>query len=197
LPDASRLVSFCVVGHLLPRRGRFIGIEAAFLEHFLVVVKDDGRALERNAPRLASRLAVLHERRIEALEPRLVVRRLDEIVERLDRILVDQRVHVGGQEDRRHRRLAAFRRRQRLGDGLLVAARIDGLELDPGVLLFEIRRESVDDLGDRAAHGDRIVERHLGRVPRLRLRGSKADGRREQRDEPTANASIQHDFLLQ
>ena len=91
----------------------------------------------------------------------------DEVVERHDRVLVDQRVHVGRQEDRRRGRRRRLVRRQRLDDRVLVGAGVDRLHLDAGVLLLEVGGHLVDDLGDRAADGDRVVERDLG----LRERG--------------------------
>ena len=139
-----------VLGGLLPGPRRLVGVEPGLLEELLVVVHHDRRALERDAPRLAVGLAVLHERRVEALQPRAVVVGLDQVVERDDRVLVDQREHVGRQQDRHDRRLAALDGGQRLGDRLLVAARVDGLQLDAGILLLEVGGVAVDDLGDRA-----------------------------------------------
>src|SRR5207244_1319250 len=45
----------------------------------------------------------------------------------------------------------------------------DGSDLDPRIFLFEVGGKAVDDLGDRPADGDRIVERHFDR----RLREGK------------------------
>ena len=61
------------------------------------------------------------------------------------------------------RRLAALERGERLDDRLLVGAGVDRLHLDAGVLLLEVRGAAVDDLGDRAAHRDRVVEGELHR----------------------------------
>src|SRR5439155_1714976 len=79
-----------VLDLLGPARWRLVRIEPGVLEELLVPVEDDRRALERNAPGLASGLAVLHERGEEALEPRLVIG-LQDFIERNDRVLVDER----------------------------------------------------------------------------------------------------------
>ena len=115
-----------------------------------------------HAPGLAAGLAVRHEGREEALQPLLVVVGLDEIIDRDDRVLVDQREHVGRQQHRGHRRRAALVRGERLDDGLLIGAGIDRLHLDRRVGLLEVGRVAVDDLGDRAADRDRIEERDFG-----------------------------------
>ena len=185
-----------VLGLLLPVGRRPVGIESRFLEGLLVVVEDDRRALERNAPRLAAGLAVLHERRVEALEPGLVVRRLDVVVEGNDRVLVDQRVHVRRQQDRRHRRLAALHRRQRLGDRVLVRAGIDRLDLDAGILLLEVRGEAVDDLRDRTADGHGEVERDFDGRLRRDGRHGRDHGRRRDERRDGADDFLQHGFLL-
>src|SRR5205085_12562788 len=108
------------LGELLPEldllgpvRRRLARVEPRLLEQLLVPVEDDRRALEGNAPRLAAGLTVLHERGEEALEPRLVLG-LQDVVERDDRVLVDEREHVGREDDRRLRRLTALHR----GEGL-------------------------------------------------------------------------------
>ena len=71
---------------------------------------------------------------------------------------VDSRIDITGG-------IAALHRGQRLGDRLLVAARIDRLDLDAGIFLLEVGGVAVDDLGDRAADGDRVVERDLRLAP--------------------------------
>jgi len=174
---------------VVPGARRLVRIEARLLEHVLVVVENDGGALEWDAPRLAAGLAVLHERRVEALEPRLVLGRLDEIVEGYDRILVDQRIHVGRQQDRGDRRLAALDRGQGLRDRLLVAAGINRLDLDPRVLLLEIGGEAIDNLGDRPADRDRIEERDFDR--RLGT-GARGDERHQQRARERASGGLQN-----
>ena len=62
--------------------------------------------------------------------------------------------------------VAALVRGERLDDGLLVGAGIDRLHLDARVLLLEVGRKRVDQLGDRPADGNRIEERDLGRALR-------------------------------
>jgi hypothetical protein len=42
-----------------PGRRGLVGVEAGFLEQFLVPVHDDGRTLERNAPGLAAGLVIM------------------------------------------------------------------------------------------------------------------------------------------
>ena len=84
---------------------------------------------------------------------------LGDVVERDDRVLVDQREHVGREQHRGRGRRAALVRGERLDDRLLVGAGVDRLHLDARVLLLEVGRHLVDGLGDRAADGDRVVER--------------------------------------
>ncbi|MNZ94596.1 hypothetical protein D3C78_1137090 [compost metagenome] len=158
----------------LPGLGRAVRIQAGLLEQILVVVHHHRRALERHAPGLAARLAVGHEGRVEALEPGLVGIGLDELLHGRDRVLIDQREHVGGQQHRSRGRLARLVRRQCLDDGFLVGARVDGRDLDARVLLHEVRGKPVDGLGDGAAHGDRVVKRHFHRC--LRLGSPQAQG---------------------
>src|SRR5262249_15254577 len=59
------------------------------------------------------------------------------------------------------RRVTALDGGERLGDRILIGTRVDRLDLDSGILLFEVCCESVDDLGDWTANFDRGVERDL------------------------------------
>ena len=165
--------------HLVPRRRALLGVEAGLLEGVLVPVENDRRALERHAPGLAAGAAVQHERLVEAVEPLPVVGALGDVVDRHDRLFVDEREHVGREQHRELRRLAALGRRQRLHDRLLVGARVDRVHLHVGVLLAEVGSHLVDRLRHRAADGDRVVEVDLGDLLRRRRqrRGDGGDGR--------------------
>ncbi len=116
---------------LIPVRGRIIRVQASFAEGVLVVVHHDGRALKRNAPGLPAGAPVFHQRRVEAVEPRLLFGRRHQVVEGLDGILVDQLEDVDGKHHRKLRRLTAAKRRQRFDAGIVVVSRINRLDLDP------------------------------------------------------------------
>jgi hypothetical protein len=160
--------------HLVPGRRRHLRIEAHLPEGILVPVLHDGGALEGDAPGLAAGAAVEHEALVEAVEPGLVGVR-HQLLEGHDGVLVDQREHVRREDDGELRRIAALERGDDLGDRVLVAAGIDGIDLDVRVRGREIGHHLVDDLGDRAADGDGIVhvDRRLGR--------DRRDGERERR----------------
>ena len=146
-------------GELLgPTGGRLFRIEASLLEQLLVPVEHHGGALERRAPGLAAGLTVFHEGREKALQPLLVVVALREVVEGNDRVVVDQREHVGGEDDGQRGRIAALVRGDQLDQGFLIGARIDRLHLDARILLLEVGRHRIDQLGDRPADGNGIVE---------------------------------------
>ena len=88
---------------------------------------------------------------------------LANVVDGHDRVLVDQREHVGRQQ---HGDVAAalplLSAVSALTIDVLIGAGIDRLHLDAGIGLLEVGGIAVDDLGDRAADRDRIVERDLG-----------------------------------
>ncbi|MNV42293.1 hypothetical protein D3C71_1339620 [compost metagenome] len=166
-----------VLNQFGPGGRRAFGIQPGGLEQVLVVVHDDGRTLERHAPGVAARAAVLHEGVIEAAQPLLVGIGLGQRIDRHDGVFVDQGEHVGRQQHGQLRRRAALERRQRLGDGILVRAGVDGLDLDVGVFLLEVRHHVVDDLGDGAAHGHRVIELDFnGFVLRLCRQGQAGGG---------------------
>ena len=112
---------------------------------------------------MAAGLAVLHEGRIEGLDPGFVALRGGDCVNRLDQIVVDQREHVGRQQNDDIGRITGLGGGHRLHDRVLIAAGIDRLHGDIGMRLAEVGDITVDDLGDRAADGDRIIEGDLGR----------------------------------
>ena len=154
------LNEFLAVGdQFVPGVGRLVGIKSRRLERVLVPVHHDGRALERNTPGFIAGLAVRHEGRIERFRPRFVGIGFQQIVERRDSVLVDQREHVGRQQHGDVRRLAALERRERLHQRVLVGAGIDRLDGDAGIFLLEVGDIAVDDLWNRPADGDRIIER--------------------------------------
>jgi hypothetical protein len=95
---------------LVPGGGRPFRIKARSTEHVLVVVRDDGGALERHAPGLALDLAVGHQRGVEAVEPGAVFRGLDHLLEGNDQILLDQ---VVGVDREHHRELGGIARVER------------------------------------------------------------------------------------
>ncbi len=168
------LGQFLARGHqLVPGRGRLFGIEPGVAERVLVVVHDDGRALERNAPGLAAGAAVLHQRRVERIEPGPIFGRCDDVVEGDDRVLLDEFVDVDREHHRQLRRLAALQRRQRLDPRVVVIAGIDRVDLDVRVFLHEVGDDAVDHLGQRAADRDRVIHGQLG--GRLRGRGGQAE----------------------
>ena len=146
-----------------PGLGRFVRIQARFLEGVLVVVHNHGRALKRHAPGLATRLAVGHECGVKALEPRLVSIGLHKVVDGHDGIFIDQREHIGRQQHRSGGCFARLVRRQRLHNGFLVGTRINRHDFVLRVGLVEIRRVAVNRFGDGATHGNGVVKRHFHR----------------------------------
>ena len=70
--------------------------------------------------------------------------------------------NVRAPELRLCRRVARLVGGERLDDRLLVGARVDRLDLDAWIVLFEFAGHAVDELGDRTADRDWVVERHLG-----------------------------------
>src|SRR5262249_5252989 len=122
---------------LLGPCGRWhVGIKTGVLKQILIPVQDDAGALKGNTPGYAGRLADEHEGWEEALKPSRVVVRPNEIVDGCDRLLVDQREHVGREQQRGRRWIAALVRGQGLDDRFLIATGIDRLHLDAGVILF-------------------------------------------------------------
>ena len=77
-----------------PGLGRHFRIKTGFAEHVLVVVHDNGRTLERDAPGFAIDFAIGHQRRIEAIQPFLVFGGFDDIIKRNNQVLFDQVVNV-------------------------------------------------------------------------------------------------------
>ena len=150
---------------LVPGRRRLVRIEPGVAEGVLVVVHDDGRALERDAPGLAAGLTVLHQGRVELVQPGSLLVGLDDVVEGDDGVLLDQLVDVDREHDRELGRLAGLQRGQGLDAGVVVVARVDRLDLDVGVLLHEVGDQPVDDLGQRPADGHRIVHGKLDLGP--------------------------------
>ena len=151
--------------HFLPGRGRGIGIEPRFREGFLVPVEHRRRTLERHAIGLAAGLAVFHEGRIKPLQPGMFRLRGEEFLEGNDRLFLDEGEHVHRQDHRELWRIATLDRGQNLGDGVLVAAGIDRVDLHPRRLTDVIRRQTIDGIGRFAADRDREVElqNHLRR----------------------------------
>ncbi len=161
------------LGHLRPVCRRLVGIEPGFLERVLVVVHDNGRALERNAVDLALEGAVGHQARIKALQPRLFLGTLGDVVEGDDGVLLDQLVDVDREQHRELRRLAAFQRGERLDARVVVVAGVDGIDLDARILLFESGDKLIDQLGQLSADRDRIVHVQLDRTGRPGRRGEE------------------------
>ena len=163
---------------LVPGRRRVLGIESGFAESVLVVVHDDGRALERDPPGLAPGHAVLHQRRIERCEPRPLVIRFDDVVEGDDRVLLDQLVDVDREHDRQLGGLAALQGGERLDAGIVVVPGVDRLDLDVRVRVHEIRDQSVHDLRQWTADGDGVVHRQLHRLGYRREQQSRGQHER-------------------
>ena len=163
---------------IVPGRRRVLGIESGFPEGILVVVHDDGGALERDAPGLAPGHAVLHQRRVEGREPRPLVIRLDDVVEGDDGVLLDQLVDVDREHDRQLGRLTALQRREGLDARVVVVAGVDCLDLDVRILAHEVRDQAVHDLGQRAADGDGVVHRQLHRLRDRREQQSRGQHQR-------------------
>jgi hypothetical protein len=111
-------------------------------------------ALERHAVGLAAGGAVLHEGRIEAAEPLPFGIAGDQLLEGHDGVLFDQGEHVHRQDHRELGRVAAFDRRQHLGDGVLIAAGVDRVDLHARGLGDVLGGQRVDGLGRLAADGD-------------------------------------------
>jgi hypothetical protein len=63
------------------------------------------------------------------------------------------------------------------------------MDLDPRIFLLEIGGELVDDLGDRPADGNRVVERNVDR--RLREGQARHRGGGERHD-PARNGDVLH-----
>src|SRR3954469_25903260 len=175
--------------HLGPGGGRLLWVEAGFLERLLVPVKDDGRALERDAVGLALVGAVRHQRRVEGLQPLPVGA---DVVEGDDHVLLEQLVDVDGEEHRHLRRLPGFQRRERLDARVVVVAGVDGVHLDVGMLLLEAGDEAVDHLGERPADRDRIVEGELG----LALREGRAGEKREQQAQKSFHVLLPSELKI-
>ncbi|OIQ68969.1 hypothetical protein GALL_494340 [mine drainage metagenome] len=149
------------IAHLVPVRRGLFGVETNGLECLLVPVEHGSGPLERHAPGLAGELGIGHERGVEALEPGGIA--LDQIFRRDQHALVEQGEDVHGQ---RHGHFggvgtAAAQRREGLGDGVLIAAGVDGLDHDIGVGLVEFGGIAIENLGDRPADGDRVIHRQF------------------------------------
>mmetsp|Transcript_11564 Transcript_11564/g.18610 ORF Transcript_11564/g.18610 Transcript_11564/m.18610 type:complete len:317 (+) Transcript_11564:572-1522(+) len=144
---------------LIPACGRGFGIKARVAEHVLVVIGHDGRTLERDAPGLALDAAVGHQGGVEAVEPCGID--TGDILEGNDRFLFDQVIGVDREHDRQLRRLARGDGRQGAHARVVVIARIDRVDLDVGIGLFEFRDDAIDDFGQRATDGDRVIHRQF------------------------------------
>ena len=148
--------------HFVPGLRWAVGIQPGRAEHVLVVVGNDGRALERDAPGLALDPGVGHQRGVETVEPGLAVIAFDQIIEGYNQSLFDQVIGIDREHDRQLRRLARVQRRQGTDTGIVVVAGIDRIDLDVRVGGFEVRDDPVDDFGQGTTDSNRIVHGQFG-----------------------------------
>ena len=143
--------------HFVPGCRRFFRVQAGSTKRILVVVHDDGGALEGNAPGLSRGAAVFHQARIKGIQPGLFFSCAHHIVKCDNGILLDQFIDIDGKHHRQLRRLSAFQGGQRLDTGIVVIAGVNGFDGDIRVLFHKIGNDAVDDLGQRPTDGHRIV----------------------------------------
>ncbi len=159
---APGLLELFRIGHqLIPGGRRLFRVEPGFLEGILVVIKNDRAALERDSPGFSLRLCVQQESGVKVVDQLFGVLFAVVLRHRVDihnRVHVEQREQVGGEHDRDIRSGAALQAGLHLRARVGVAARIDGVHLDVGVLLREVRAQLVDDLGEGPSDGNRVVK---------------------------------------
>ena len=89
--------------------------------------------------------------------------------------LLDQVIGVDGKQHRQLRGLARGHGRKRTHARVIVIARIDRVDLDVGVGLFELGDDTIHDLGQRTANRNRVIHRQLG-LRRDRSGGQSCQG---------------------
>ncbi|MNV49143.1 hypothetical protein D3C71_1410870 [compost metagenome] len=94
--EASILIQLnCIFLQLFPVLRAFLRVQPRFLEHILVIVEHDGAALERNTVCMPLRLRIGEKGRIEIRQILLAAFFLDEIIQRNDRVHIQQAEQLG------------------------------------------------------------------------------------------------------
>ena len=136
----------------------FVRVKTSFLESFLVPIHDGRGALERNAPGFAAGLTVHHESRIERAEPFLTFFFGDEVIKWLDQVLIDQGKHVGGEQHRKLRGVAAAGSRHGFGQGVGIGAGIDRIDIHVFMGRDIVFGQRLDGISCLAANRNREIE---------------------------------------
>ncbi|MNC13184.1 hypothetical protein D3C75_609190 [compost metagenome] len=154
--------------HLCPGCRRLLRVQSGSLELILVVIQNDGAALERNTVGFALCLGILHKSRIEVRQISVSSLLLYELVQRNNRIHIQQAEQLRGLQYRYIGRL--FRLDSGLGfDRCIgIAAGVNRLNHNIGVLLHKICSHRFNGSRQRSSDSNRVIvsQLRLGSVTR-------------------------------